>query len=72
MGFYPFLPFTAVLILTALFWRLEAPLRAAWVVVGLITSLCCLSDWSLVARLSKQGVSFGPVAHRYSCSISSA
>lgn len=61
MEVYPFLPLTAVVILTALFWRLEATLRAAWIGAGLVTILCCLSDWYLVARLPKLGLSFGPI-----------
>ncbi len=62
MEIYPFLPLTAVVLLTTLFWRIEASLRLAWVAAGLITILCCLSDWYLLAKLPQLGLSFGPVS----------
>ncbi len=62
MEFYPFLPLTAITLLTALFWRVEASLRLAWAAVGLVTVLCCLSDWYLLSRLPQLGLSYGPVA----------
>ena len=61
MEFYSFLPLTAVIVLTALFWKVGAPLRLAWVGMGVVTALCSLIDWFLLARLPKLGLSFGPV-----------
>ena len=61
MEFYSFLPLTVVILLTAFFWRVDAPLRLVWVGIGVVTALCSLMDWILLERLPKLGLSFGPV-----------
>ena len=51
----------AVVVLTAFFWRVQAPVRPAWLAVGLLTVLSCLADWYLLARLPRLRLSFGRV-----------
>jgi predicted MPP superfamily phosphohydrolase len=62
LEFYSFLPLTAAIILTALFWRVGLPFRAAWAAMGVITVLCSLADWVLLGKLPQLRLSFGPVS----------
>jgi uncharacterized protein len=59
---YPFIPLVLISTLTILFFKVLPPLRAAWVITGVLTVLCCLADWWLLSRLPKLGMTYGPVA----------
>jgi len=55
------LPLAIILILPVLSWRIQPVPGVARLTVEIITILCCVSDWIMLDRLPKLGLSFGPV-----------